>query len=97
MMPTLTAMPCKSLPHRTYHTQHCQPELKAAMDLIADPSNHPLMFHCEYGKDRTGIIAALILVCAGVNRESIVKDYVQSEDYTRSSEYIREVQLCLYS
>ena len=69
--------PHPTLPYPT--PQHCQKELKAALDLIADPSNHPVMFHCEYGKDRTGIIAALIFTCAGVSRESIVTDYVQSQ------------------
>ena len=50
-------------------------ELKAAMDLIADPSNHPLMFHCEYGKDRTGILCALTHHALGVSMDDIFIDY----------------------
>ncbi len=29
------------------------------LDIIRDPKNQPVYFHCEHGKDRTGLIAAL--------------------------------------
>ena len=44
--------------------------------LIADPSNHPVVFHCAAGKDRTGIVAALVLGVLGVDHATIVDDYV---------------------
>jgi len=37
------------------------------------------VFHCEYGKDRTGVIAALILGCLGLDDELIIEDYAISE------------------
>lgn len=40
----------------------------------------PLVFHCQEGKDRTGILAVLLLVIAGVSAEDIVSDYVRSGD-----------------
>ncbi|MCC8123321.1 MAG: tyrosine-protein phosphatase [Oscillospiraceae bacterium] len=42
--------------------------------------DRPLVFHCAAGKDRTGVIAALLLELAGVCREDIVGDYSQSAD-----------------
>ena len=33
------------------------------------------MFHCSAGKDRTGVLAALILAFLGVPDETIVEDY----------------------
>ena len=33
------------------------------------------------GKDRTGIIAALILTCLGATREQLLVDYVRSDAY----------------
>lgn len=36
----------------------------------------PLYFHCSAGKDRTGIGAALILLALGVDRETVMKDYL---------------------
>jgi len=47
--------------------------------LCTDPNNFPLMFHCSSGKDRTGLIAALILACCGVCDEDIIANYSQSD------------------
>jgi protein-tyrosine phosphatase len=44
------------------------------------------------GKDRTGLVAALVLRLAGVSISEIAADYAQSEVYLRSelSEWIRQ-------
>jgi protein-tyrosine phosphatase len=49
--------------------------------IIADPAKHPVVFHCAAGKDRTGIVAALVLGLLGVDDESIVDDYVVTADH----------------
>ena len=36
------------------------------------------MFHCHGGKDRTGIVAALVLALVGVPDETIAEDYALS-------------------
>ncbi|WP_367924218.1 tyrosine-protein phosphatase [uncultured Ruthenibacterium sp.] len=36
----------------------------------------PVYFHCSAGKDRTGIGAALILLALGVDRETVIQDYL---------------------
>jgi protein-tyrosine phosphatase len=46
-----------------------------ALTLVADPANQPLVFHCAAGKDRTGVLAALVLEVLGVERSVIVEDY----------------------
>lgn len=40
-----------------------------------------VVFNCTTGKDRTGIISALLLGLAGVSREDIIADYCVSEVY----------------
>jgi protein-tyrosine phosphatase len=35
----------------------------------------PLLFHCAAGKDRTGVVAAILLDLAGVSHEEIADDY----------------------
>jgi len=50
--------------------------LVQALGLLADAGRYPLVFHCAAGKDRTGVLAALVLELAGVDREVIVADYV---------------------
>jgi protein-tyrosine phosphatase len=53
-----------------------QPEfgkrLVDSLELIADRNNHPLVFHCSVGKDRTGVLAAMLLAAAGVIDEDII-------------------------
>ena len=39
----------------------------------------PLVFHCFAGKDRTGLVAALVLSIAGVEREAIAADYAETD------------------
>ncbi|MED1564168.1 hypothetical protein AJ85_06960 [Alkalihalobacillus alcalophilus ATCC 27647 = CGMCC 1.3604] len=36
----------------------------------------PLLFHCAAGKDRTGVVAALILSLLDIDRETILEDYL---------------------
>ncbi len=42
-----------------------------------------VLFHCTAGKDRTGVIIALLLSLAGVSKEDIVADYSMSYSYIR--------------
>lgn len=47
--------------------------------LLADESSYPLVFHCMTGKDRTGMVAALVLGVLGVADEDIARDYAITE------------------
>jgi hypothetical protein len=53
--------------------------LVTALALVADAAHLPLVFHCAAGKDRTGVLAALILSILGVEAEVIVDDYLITE------------------
>jgi protein tyrosine/serine phosphatase len=46
-----------------------------ALRVIADSASGPVVVHCAAGKDRTGVIVALALHVAGVQRDEIVADY----------------------
>lgn len=48
-------------------------------ELLASADNLPLLFHCSAGKDRTGILAALLLELLGADRSLIMDDYLQSQ------------------
>lgn len=50
-----------------------------ALNLISDAGG-PLVFHCTAGKDRTGVLAAVVLGCLGVTPEAIVADYVATSE-----------------
>jgi protein-tyrosine phosphatase len=54
-----------------------------AMEIIADPKNHPLLFHCGAGKDRSGLVAAFVLSVLGVADGDIIADYILSAPYMK--------------
>jgi len=56
-----------------------------ALEIIAEPNNLPLVFHCSAGKDRTGILTAIVLGILGVTDEDII------EDYTLTAPYMKEL------
>jgi protein tyrosine/serine phosphatase len=53
--------------------------LATALQMTTEDEAYPLVFHCAAGKDRTGVLAALVLGCLGVRSESIVEDYAETE------------------
>ncbi|WP_190138257.1 tyrosine-protein phosphatase [Streptomyces longispororuber] len=50
-------------------------ELRRALEVIADAGAGPVVFHCASGKDRTGLLAALVLSLCGVDEADIVEDF----------------------
>ena len=59
--------------------KHAKPEVASIMRLLLKDSNIPMVIHCTHGKDRTGMVVAMILGCLEVEDELIVHDYAQSE------------------
>lgn len=53
----------------------CQDQIADVLRSIATAKPGIVLFHCTAGKDRTGIIAALLLLLVGVSHEDIVTDY----------------------
>ena len=51
------------------------PGIKYVLDLVSEKDRHPVAFYCTAGKDRTGVLAAIILSICGVTSEDIVEDY----------------------
>ena len=42
-----------------------------------------VMFNCTAGKDRTGVVSAILLLHVGVSQRDIIEDYVLTKDYLR--------------
>lgn len=58
---------------------HAGPAFAEAVRLIADAPGASL-FHCSAGKDRTGLLAALLLEAVGVDRATVLEDFALTED-----------------
>ena len=41
----------------------------------------PLYFHCSAGKDRTGVCAAMLLMALGVPDETVIQEYLLTNEY----------------
>jgi protein-tyrosine phosphatase len=48
---------------------------------LASRSSLPAVFHCHAGKDRTGLVAALLLEALGVDRQLVLDDYELTSMY----------------
>lgn len=53
----------------------CKKFIKDIFEAIASSDQGMILFHCTYGKDRTGILAMLLLGLANVSVEDIIKNY----------------------
>ena len=82
--PAVINLPMKSyrgferLSYESYMEDNPQ-ALRGFFNTVADASKLPVLFHCSAGKDRTGIMAALLLDILGASREDIFDDYLQSQ------------------
>lgn len=63
----------------TIALDHHAPNQVRVMRAIANAEPGGLIFHCHSGKDRTGIIAALLLDLAGVEPDAIAADYAETQ------------------
>ncbi|EXA30689.1 hypothetical protein FOVG_17954 [Fusarium oxysporum f. sp. pisi HDV247] len=52
------------------------PIFKLILHHVRDRPEEPFLLHCTLGRDRTGIIAGVLLYLAGANRETMALDYI---------------------
>lgn len=60
---------------------HSQSAVRALFEAMAACKQGKVMFHCSAGKDRTGITAALLLLLAEVNANTVVEDYALTDTF----------------
>lgn len=52
-------------------------------DILLNNRDGAVLWHCTYGKDRTGIAAALVLYALGVDEDVIMRDFLMSNEVYR--------------
>lgn len=61
---------------------------EAIRAILEAPADSCVLFHCQAGKDRTGMLAMLLLDVAGVDRQDCIANYAQTrENLMRSTWY----------
>ncbi len=60
-----------------------QPEFREVFETIARHPQGTVLFHCTGGKDRTGMVAMLLLKLAGVDDETVIGDYALTEVFMK--------------
>lgn len=63
-----------------------QPAVSRILSTMAAAGNQAVLFHCAAGKDRTGVLAGLILRLAGVPVQTIAADYGLSAHFLAEPE-----------
>jgi len=65
--------------------------VKKVFDVLLKHTDGSILFHCTAGKDRTGMIAMLLLGLAGVSDEDIIANYEVSFTHNRNSQEMKEL------
>ena len=84
------------------HLASPSPTLPTLIRVLAAMAGRPTVLHCAAGKDRTGLVTALVLRLVGVDESDIVADYLASahnmprivarfRDWPRYREHMRRV------
>ena len=64
---------------KSYLEIACSKNIKNILEKIASAENGT-MFYCSAGKDRTGVVTAIIFMLCDVLEEEIIKDYMISKE-----------------
>jgi len=70
----------------------CQSQINEILTYFLDIRNYPIMYFCNIGKDRTGVISALLLSIIGVPDEFIIADYALTQQIIHYADYQRTMQ-----
>mgnify|MGYP003310113186 FL=1 len=57
---------------------------RPVFEVATDPDRLPLLFNCTAGKDRTGVVAAVLLRILGVDDNTVMTDYLLSNEVRRT-------------
>ena len=52
--------------------------------VLLESEGKPVLWHCTQGKDRTGAAALLLLTALGIDEDTILRDYLLSNDFMQS-------------
>ena len=60
---------------------------KKIFKIILNSNNKHVIYHCTQGKDRTGMVSALLLMALGVDKETIIADYLEFNKFHKRKRF----------
>ncbi len=64
-----------------HRLENAKPSFLRVLGILAGRDSYPAVVNCSAGKDRTGLVMALVLGVLDVSPESITQDYVLTKQY----------------
>ncbi|MHA1398399.1 MAG: tyrosine-protein phosphatase, partial [Candidatus Heimdallarchaeaceae archaeon] len=61
-------------------------QIRRIFNILSHPENYSVVIHCHAGRDRTGIISALILLLLNAPEENIIQDYLATDEFTQGED-----------
>lgn len=61
------------------------PQYRDFFNVLLKAENHPVVFHCTAGKDRTGFASAMLLTALGVDWDTVMADYMLTNEHLKPS------------
>lgn len=74
--------------------ENSKPTINKILRMLLVEKNVPVLINCAIGKDRTGVLVAIILACLEVADEDIAADYAESEVSVVCEEGSTDHDLC---
>ena len=69
-----------------YTLFHNKDQIKRFFNILSRPDNYSIVLHCHAGRDRTGIMSALILLLMNAPEANIIQDYLATDIYTQAED-----------
>lgn len=66
-------------------SEYSQTHYRDFFGILLDHTEGALLYHCTIGKDRVGVGTMLLLSALGVDRDSIMEDYLLTTPYTEEN------------
>jgi hypothetical protein len=58
---------------------HDTASIATVFQTFGDAAAYPIYFHCTFGRDRTGVVGALVLLALGASRSVVMDEYLLSQ------------------
>lgn len=69
-------------------------QMKKIMDVILN-ADGGVIFHCTAGKDRTGVVAFILLYLLDFNMDDIIQNYLLTNEYSKKDERLAKIAIFL--